>query len=94
MSNIVQNEVTPGSLLNPANVEQLCGFVHIAHVHFQIRSNSTGVHLIEFPRHADPIRIKYIKRFEPGWTKEAEDLLKKLERLYPCCFLAKEYPIT
>ena len=73
----------------------------MASTHFQIRNAKKplvswpgwpGTHLIELLDNNATCKWRYIKYFPSGSYSEARHLLEKLERLWPCCFLAKEYP--
>ena len=94
----------PGSLLNPADLDRLLGPCNISSPHFQLRYSYghgdgnndkgawEGTHLIEFVPDDGRVLWRYIKGFPPGGFHLGRAAFYKLERLYPCHFLAKEYP--
>jgi hypothetical protein len=90
--------MNPGSLLKPVDLIPMCGSCNIGGPHFQLhygeRHTCTwpGTHIVEKVYEDDKLVWRYIKWFPPGEFSEGRRVLTKLENLWPCSFLAKEYP--
>jgi len=94
---LLLNRARPGSLCKPDDIQHLFGTLNISGAHFALwygekhSCSWPGSHVLQFMPLNALYKWQYIKGFPPGEFKAARRLFDKLEHLWPCHFLAKEY---